>query len=158
MSPLLWIQRARGLCRAKDPRLAWPWPRLQRGRVTSTLHHRRVHTKGGQEPVDQPPKQLNLTPNQCVSTILVGCHTLGVNPPSFEHLNVPKSKGNMQDEESKRRNKSWAMCFLSCSEHTPQATLEAKRLQAPEGDLESREPLQNPGFPEAPGPGFPAWV
>lgn len=25
MSPLLRIQRARGLCRAKDPRLAWPW-------------------------------------------------------------------------------------------------------------------------------------
>lgn len=102
----------------KQRTLGWPdlgW-RLQRMRLTSTLHHRKVQTKGGQEP-GPASKAMQSYPKPVCQDHSGRGHTMGANPLPFEHLNVPKSKGSREGEESKRRNKNWVMCSLSCSEH-----------------------------------------
>lgn len=65
--------------------------RLLRMRLTSTLHHRKVQTKGGQEP-GPASKAMQSYPKQCVSTMQEAI--LWVQPPPpFEHLNVPRARG-----------------------------------------------------------------
>lgn len=68
---------------SKQRTLGWPdlgW-RLLRVRLTSTLHHRKVQTKGGQEP-GPASKAMQFYPKPMCQHH-VGGHTMGAPPPTF---------------------------------------------------------------------------
>lgn len=149
-------------CRSKDS--GWPdsgqssWKEWLTSALWVSIHVPTCTRDSGPVPRGGPaPEVNNVTPNQSVSTTLVGCQTTGANSPSPEHLDI---RWEWRDREySSGKTRAWHTWLGRSSELPVQIALGPLAPGTWDGTWKIPGSLSKAqSSPEALGPGFPAWV